>query len=327
MERHPLASSPQDSIKRYEVNIAKAVGLDAGKRALDLGCGVGGPMRTIAAATGAHVTGITINEYQVKRARAHNTRAGLGAQCSVVQGNFLELPFPEASFDAAYCIEAACHAPQLEVLYAQAFKVLKPGGKFGSYEWLKTPKYDAAVPEHVRVVDGVAEGNALPDVRDLAAVLAAAKSVGFEVVSTSDAALTAHIPWQAAMTSARLGSYVTHVITAVLEFIGWAPKARARWDCFHFTKKRREKLESRGRGAPDAGFQPRRAPPRCTRCSSTRRWIWRRRADLGVRRRLRFCLFGRSVRLTAADSLQFSRPCTSACSRSPQNERGLYVCV
>lgn len=56
----------QASIKRYEVNIGKAVDLKPGMKAIDLGCGVGGPMRTIAKETGAHVTGITINEYQAR---------------------------------------------------------------------------------------------------------------------------------------------------------------------------------------------------------------------------------------------------------------------
>lgn len=56
----------QASIKRYEVNIGKAVGLKPGMKAIDLGCGVGGPMRCIAKSSGAHVTGITINEYQAR---------------------------------------------------------------------------------------------------------------------------------------------------------------------------------------------------------------------------------------------------------------------
>jgi len=218
---------PQASIKRYEVNISKAIELKEGMKALDLGCGVGGPMRTIAAASGAHVTGITINEYQVKRATEHNVAAGLATRCTVVQGNFLALPFAPATFDGAYCIEAACHAPKLVELYAQVFKALKPGAKFASYEWLKTPIYDANNPAHVRVVDGVAEGNALPDVRDLADVLAAAKAVGFTVVNCTDAALGAEIPWHAAMKSARMFSYITHYTTALLELIGWAPAGTA----------------------------------------------------------------------------------------------------
>ena len=48
--------------------------LQPGKSCVDVGCGVGGPMRTIASTSGAQVTGITINDYQVKRATYHNER-------------------------------------------------------------------------------------------------------------------------------------------------------------------------------------------------------------------------------------------------------------
>ena len=41
-------------------------------KGLDVGCGVGGPMRTIASTSGAEITGITINDYQVKRGEYHN---------------------------------------------------------------------------------------------------------------------------------------------------------------------------------------------------------------------------------------------------------------
>jgi 24-methylenesterol C-methyltransferase len=68
--RRHARRATQDSIKRYEVNIAKAIDLRAGMKAIDCGCGVGGPMRTIAKSSGAHVTGITINEYQARCAAA-----------------------------------------------------------------------------------------------------------------------------------------------------------------------------------------------------------------------------------------------------------------
>lgn len=81
--------------------------------------------------------------------------------------------------------------------------MLKPGAKFASYEWLRTDKYDPKNPEHVRLVDGVAEGNALPDVRCLDDVKAAAKEAGFQFVSADDVALSAEIPWQHAMWTAQ----------------------------------------------------------------------------------------------------------------------------
>ncbi len=62
----------------HEARIAALLGIKPGQKALDVGCGVGGPMRTIASTSGAHVTGLTINDYQVSRAIHHNqTVSGL----------------------------------------------------------------------------------------------------------------------------------------------------------------------------------------------------------------------------------------------------------
>jgi hypothetical protein len=58
----------------HEARLAALLQLGPGKKCLDVGCGVGGPMRTIASTSGAHVTGITINDYQVSRATYHNQR-------------------------------------------------------------------------------------------------------------------------------------------------------------------------------------------------------------------------------------------------------------
>lgn len=58
----------------HEARIGALLGLGPGKKALDAGCGVGGPMRTIASCTGAHVVGLTINDYQVERATYHNRK-------------------------------------------------------------------------------------------------------------------------------------------------------------------------------------------------------------------------------------------------------------
>ncbi len=58
----------------HEARLPGILGLKPGTKALDVGCGVGGPMRTIASTSGSHVTGITINDYQVQRAKHHNER-------------------------------------------------------------------------------------------------------------------------------------------------------------------------------------------------------------------------------------------------------------
>jgi len=46
-------------------------------KVLDVGCGVGGPMRNISQFTSANVTGVTINEFQVNVGNKYNKEKGL----------------------------------------------------------------------------------------------------------------------------------------------------------------------------------------------------------------------------------------------------------
>merc|ERR1712130_302278 len=114
---------------------------------------------------GAEVTGITINEYQVNRGKYHNQKMKVDRLCKPVQGDFLKMPFPDNTFDGAYAIEATCHAPVLKDVYAEIMRVLKPGAKFCSYEWVSTKAYDPNNPEHVRIIDEINYGNGLPEMR------------------------------------------------------------------------------------------------------------------------------------------------------------------
>ena len=66
--------TPAASEAAHEARLAAVLRLQPGQKCLDVGCGVGGPMRTIASTSGAHVTGITINDYQVQRATYHNKK-------------------------------------------------------------------------------------------------------------------------------------------------------------------------------------------------------------------------------------------------------------
>lgn len=133
--------SHRDATRMHEEMANDLLGVKPGARILDADCGVGGPMRTIAAHSGANIVGITINEYQVKRARAHNNKAGLDSLCEVDCGNILQMPFADNSFDGVYSIEATCHAPKLEEAYKEIYRVLKPGSFYVSCEWVTTELY------------------------------------------------------------------------------------------------------------------------------------------------------------------------------------------
>ena len=84
-----------DAMARHERRLAEELGLTANDHVIDVGCGVGGPARTIAKYAGSTVTGITINHYQIARAKNLTKAANLDDQVSFVQGDFTQLPFEE----------------------------------------------------------------------------------------------------------------------------------------------------------------------------------------------------------------------------------------
>ena len=51
---------------------------------------------------------------------------------------------------------------QLSEVYAEIYRVLKPGAIFASYEWVSTAKYDGSNKDHVRIIDEINFGNGLP---------------------------------------------------------------------------------------------------------------------------------------------------------------------
>ena len=99
------------------------------------------------------------------------------------------------TFDAAYQIEATCHAPDIRGVYAEIFRMLKPGGRFASYEWCLTEAYDERNAEHRQCKHDILLGNGLPDLRSTAECLQALKDVGFIVEQEYDLASSSDVPW------------------------------------------------------------------------------------------------------------------------------------
>lgn len=101
---------------------------------------------------------------------------------------FQQMSFPDNSFDAVYAIEATCHAPSLEGVYSQIFRVLKPGGVFGVYEWLMTDKYDNDNPRHRQIRLDIEIGDGISNMEKIEVGLAAIKAAGFELELHEDLA-------------------------------------------------------------------------------------------------------------------------------------------
>jgi len=225
------------SIARHEYWLAYQLGLKPGQKVVDLGCGIGGPMRNIARFSRATVIGVNNNDYQIKRCNRLNEQMNLASICSSEKGNFCELEYPEGTFDAAYSIEATCHAPERVKVFEQIFKVMKEGALFASYEWTLTDKYDPENARHRKIKRDIEEGDSLPDLIHFNEVIQALKDAGFEVLEDfdvgSDPVMNSGSSWYASLQGGmtlqtlphtKIGTRITHTAVSVMESLGIAPK-------------------------------------------------------------------------------------------------------
>ena len=185
------------SIARHEHYLAHRLDLQPGMVAADLGCGVGGPLIEIARFSGARIVGITDNAMHLERAAARTEAAGLSHLADFLQCDFMQVDAPDHSFDAIFSIEATCCAPDKAGVYGEAFRLLRPGGRLGVYEYCLTDRFDEQDPEHLRLKADMEYGGALPGIARPHDIDEAVRRAGFELLEARDlsAGATPGIPW------------------------------------------------------------------------------------------------------------------------------------
>lgn len=107
----------------------RQIELQPGQRMLDVGCGTGQPALRLAQVTGGAVVGITINQMQVERANERARQHDLGDRVHFELANALELPYADASFDAAWAFESLFHMPDRVKALREIGRVVRPGGR------------------------------------------------------------------------------------------------------------------------------------------------------------------------------------------------------
>ncbi|MBX7079102.1 MAG: class I SAM-dependent methyltransferase [Nannocystaceae bacterium] len=108
--------------------IVQRLGVPPGATLLDAGCGYCLHAARYAR-RGLEVTGVDFSAAALRAARENLDRTGLAGKIELVEGNLLELPFPDGRFDVVSCWGVLMHIPEVERALSELVRVLKPGGK------------------------------------------------------------------------------------------------------------------------------------------------------------------------------------------------------
>jgi len=125
--------------KPVMLQLIKHAGFRPGMHVLDVGGGLGGPARMLAAEAGCTVTVVDLSEEFCRIGAMLTARTGLSGAVTFQHGSALDLPFADGSFDAAWTQHATMNIADKERLYEEIHRVLRPGGRLAMHDAMAGP--------------------------------------------------------------------------------------------------------------------------------------------------------------------------------------------
>ncbi len=140
-EEEPLTVAQLASLDQFHIRgilataeLANSAGVGPSTRVLDLGCGIGGPARYLAATFGCNVTGVDLSPSFIDAAEYLTARCGLSDRVRFQVGDALHLPFDDAAFDVVFLQHVAMNIENRSALYGEVRRILKTAGRFVTYD-------------------------------------------------------------------------------------------------------------------------------------------------------------------------------------------------
>jgi tocopherol O-methyltransferase len=130
---HSDTATAEEATHHLITEVAAQAQVQPGDRICDVGCGYGGTARTLVREHGAEVTALTISEAQYRYALSLEPSS---INPIYLLRDWLTNGLEPASFDSVIAIESSEHMADLKAFFAEAARVLKPGGRFVVCAWL-----------------------------------------------------------------------------------------------------------------------------------------------------------------------------------------------
>jgi len=162
------------------VRLAQLAQINGSERVLDVGCGIGGPSRFLASKFGCKVTGLDFTAEFVALAAMLAQRTRLADKVTYRQGDALDLPFADASFDIVWSQNAAMNIADRDRLYGEMRRVLVPGGRLALQEIAAGPGGEPFYPAPW------ADDKSISFLSTPHATRAALERIGFRVIAWQD---------------------------------------------------------------------------------------------------------------------------------------------
>jgi SAM-dependent methyltransferase len=130
------------------LELARLANLKPDQRVLDVGGGLGGPARTLAAEFGCTVAVVDLAEEFCSAGEAITTWTNLSHRVTFQQGSALALPFPDDSFDVVWAQNSFMNIADKDGLYASIYRVLRAGGRLAFQEVMAGSLQPIHFPTH-----------------------------------------------------------------------------------------------------------------------------------------------------------------------------------
>lgn len=123
----------EEAVEALIAHLAGSLNLQPGQHVCDVGCGYGATAEWLAQHHQVRVTGVTLSSAQLQQAQVRSATSTL---LHFSRQDWLENAFGDETFDHVIAIESSEHMPDKQRFIDEAYRTLRPGGRFAVYAWL-----------------------------------------------------------------------------------------------------------------------------------------------------------------------------------------------